>query len=120
MINQIEFHPLRTVPSLVQYMKKHNIILEAYAPLCRLASPLREAAILNRLQIKYNKSIGQIILRWHVQQGNIPVFKSYKPNRFIENIAIFDFELTQSEIEEISALNINYKYHLESASCPGY
>lgn len=120
MVNQIEFHPLHTVPSLVHYMKEHGIVLEAYAPLCRLAVPLRESTILNQLQTKYNKSIGQIILRWHIQQGYIPVFKSYKLNRFIENATIFDFELTQSEIEEISALNINYKYHLESASCPGY
>lgn len=120
MVNQMEFHPLRTCPSLVNYMNEHRIILEAYAPLCRLVSPLRTTPVLTDLQNKYNKSIGQIILRWHIQQGSIPVFKSYRENRFTENVAIFDFELTKEEMSAISSLNIDYKYHLESASCPGY
>lgn len=120
MVNQMEYHPLRTVTSLVEYMHERHILLEAYAPLCRLISPLRDAPIFKDIQTKYNKSIGQIILRWHIQQGNIPVFKSYKASRFTENAAIFDFELTEDEMSAISSLNINYKYHLESASCPGY
>lgn len=65
-------------------------------------------------------SLGQIILRWHVQKGTIPVFKSVKPERLKENIEIFDFELTNEEIERISLLDEDYKFHLESASCPGY
>lgn len=120
MVNQMEYHPLRTASSLIRYMKDNNIRLQAYAPLCRLISPLKDAEILKRLQDKYGKSIGQIILRWHIQQGSMPVFKSYKPSRFKENIDIFDFSLTDDEVLEISALNMDYKYHLESASCPGY
>lgn len=120
MVNQMEYHPLRQIPSLVNYMKEHGIMLQAYAPLCRLASPLKDAEIFKRLHDKYGKSIGQIILRWHIQQGSMPVFKSYKPSRFKENIDIFDFNLTDDEMQEINALNIDYKYHLESASCPGY
>ena len=50
----------------------------------------------------------------------MPVFKSYKPERFKENINIFDFNLSAEEISEIDALNQNYKYHLESVNCPGY
>lgn len=121
MVNQMEFHPLRTASDIVDYMNEHNIKLQAYAPLCRLVDPLRNAEIFAKLQVKYKKSIGQIILRWHVQHGFImPIFKSYKPSRFSENIDIFDFELTDSEMQAISALDIDYKYHLESASCPGY
>lgn len=121
MVNQMEYHPLRTVPDLVSFMNVHNIKIQAYAPLCRLVSPLREASILKELQDKYHKSIGQIILRWHVQQNNVmPIFKSYKTTRFAENIDIYDFELTDEEMAAIFALNIDYKYHLESASCPGY
>lgn len=120
MVNQMEFHPLRTAPSLLNYMHEHNIKLQAYAPLCRLMPPLKDAEVFKRLQSKYGKSIGQIILRWHIQQGSMPVFKSYKSSRFKENIDIFDFELTYNEMQEINALDIDYKYHLESASCPGY
>lgn len=55
-----------------------------------------------------------------MQKGTIPVFKSVKPERLKENIEIFDFELTNEEIERISLLDEDYKFHLESASCPGY
>ena len=121
MVNQMEFHPLRTVLDLHQYMQSNNIKIQAYAPLCRLVTPLREAEILNDLSKKYNKSIGQIILRWHIQQGDVmPVFKSYKASRFKENIDIFDFVLEQEEMLKVSELNQDYKYHIESINCPGY
>ena len=120
MVNQIEFHPLRSIPDLYAYLKKETIMLEAYCPLCRLISPIKESVILKKLASKYGKSIGQIILRWHLQNESIPIFKSYNPNRFKENIDVFDFYLTPNEIDAISLMNQNYKYHLESASCPGY
>lgn len=121
MVNQMEYHPLRTVNKLKEYMDTYGIVLQAYAPLCRLIPPLRESGILKSLALKYNKSLAQIILRWHIQQKNVmPIFKSYKTSRFSENIDIFDFNLTDKEIAAISDLDINYKYHLESSSCPGY
>lgn len=121
MVNQMEYHPLRTAQEIKAYMQLHDIRLQAYAPLCRLIEPLKNAPILHELSRKYNKSIGQIILRWHVQQGDVmPVFKSYKPARFQENIDVFDFELTPDEMTAIYALNIDYKYHIESCNCPGY
>lgn len=121
MVNQFEYHPLRTANELVGYMRAHEIKIQAYAPLCRLISPLRESSILNGLCVKYNKSLGQILLRWHIQQGDdMPVFKSYKPSRFSENINVFDFSLTEDEMDFISSLNMDYKYHIESVNCPGY
>lgn len=120
MINQAEFHPLRTIQTLRDYMNQHGIVLEAYAPLCRLMPSLADSSILKQLAAKYSKSIGQIILRWHIQNGVIPIFKSYNPKRFSENIDIFNFELSNNEMSEIDSLNMDYKYHLESASCPGY
>lgn len=50
----------------------------------------------------------------------MPVFKSYKPSRFSENINVFDFSLTEDEMDFISSLNMDYKYHIESVNCPGY
>jgi diketogulonate reductase-like aldo/keto reductase len=121
MVNQMEYHPLRTVVDLKNYMKENSIATQAYAPLCRLVDPLKNAPIFKELSYKYNKSIGQIILRWHIQQGDVmPIFKSYKTSRFKENIDIFDFELTREEMQMIFALNIDYKYHIESCNCPGY
>ena len=80
MVNQMEYHPLRTASDIRSYMKSHNIKLQAYAPLCRLVPALKESDILKGLAEKYNKSIGQIILRWHVQQHDVmPVFKTYTP-----------------------------------------
>lgn len=119
-VNQIEYHPLRIVPDLVKYMSAKNIKMQAYAPLCRMIPPLQNSEILHNLSKKYNKSLGQIILRWHNQQGIMPIFKTYNESRFAENINIFDFSLENEEIKAISSLNQNYKYHLESASCPAY
>lgn len=121
MVNQMEYHPLRTVDKEISFMRKNNIAVQAYAPLCRLVDPLKNSIILNELSTKYNKSIGQIILRWHIQQGFVmPIFKSYKAYRFKENINIFDFELDEKEMQSIHSLNIDYKYHIESCNCPGY
>ena len=121
MVNQIEYHPLRTVVDLKSYMQEQDIKLQAYAPLCRLVDSLKNAPVLEELSIKYKKSIGQIILRWHIQQGDVmPIFKSYNLNRFKENIDVFDFELTNHEMKSIYSLNIDYKYHIESCNCPGY
>ena len=120
MVNQVEFHPLRTIQQLRQTHSIWDITLEAYAPLCRLMPPLKDNEFLKRLGEKYSKSVGQIILRWHIQHGSIPVFKTYNPARFKENIQIFDFELSELEMSKIDSLNMDYKYHVESTNCPGY
>lgn len=121
MVNQVEYHPLRTIPELTEFMLQKNIKLQAYSPLCRLVPALRENDLLEKLSLKYKKSIGQIILRWHIQQGFVmPIFKTYNSNRFTENTDIFDFSLTNSEMRAVFLLNQDYKYHLESVNCPGY
>ena len=87
MVNQMEYHPLRTAENLRTFMKKNRIVTQAYAPLCRLVPPLKDSDVLHELSLKYKKSIGQVILRWHIQQGDVmPVFKSYNPKRFKENL----------------------------------
>lgn len=120
MINQMEFHPLRTAQDIRHEMDKHNTILEAYAPLCKYIPLLSENKILISLAKKYNKSVGQIILRWHLQNKSIPVFLTNNIKRFGENINIFDFELDDKEIQDINSLNLDYKFHLESTHCPAY
>ena len=117
---QFEFHPMRTANDIVSYCCEHDIKIQAYSPLCRMIEPIRNSAILKNLAEKYGKSIGQIILRWHYQQGIVPVFKSTRPQRIRENFDIFNFEMNDEEIARISSLDEDYKFHLESASCPGF
>lgn len=117
---QIERHPLRTCQEDVAYCKDNGIKVYSYSPLCRMHQSLRRSEILQSLSAKYNKSIGQIILRWHLDSGTIPVFMSKNPLRIKENVDILGFSLTQEEISVINTLNCNYKIYLESWGCPGF
>jgi diketogulonate reductase-like aldo/keto reductase len=120
MVNQIELHPLRTVEGLIKLHNKYGIVTQAYSPLCKMIDPLYNAEILEKLTQRYKKSKAQIILRWHVQSGHIPVFKTQNPNRVRENLNIFDFLLDDDDMSSISALNSDYKFHVESICCPGF
>lgn len=75
--------------------------------------------MLQELSKKYKKDIGQIILRWHQDTSVIPVFMSKNSKRIKDNTDIYDFSLTQKEIEMVNSLNENYKIFVESACCPG-
>lgn len=118
--NQIERHPLRTVEKQMKFHEEWEIITQAYAPLCRMIPEISKSPVIVNLSRNYGKTEAQIILRWHIQQGVIPVFKSQNPTRIHENCDVFDFSLTDSEMEEISALNMDYKFHIESVCCPGF
>ena len=117
---QIEYHPFRTVPRMVQMCKERNIQLEAYSANCLMLPFVRHNDILASLAKKYSRTVGQIIMRWHVQQGVIPIFSSFNKAHIAENINIFDFELEESDMQKIFNLNIDYKFHPESLNCFSY
>lgn len=117
---QIERHPLRTCEAELDFCREHNIKVMSYSPICQMDERLKHSEILQRLSLKYKKNIGQIILRWHIDTGCIPVFMSKKPDRVRKNLDIFDFYLTEDEINDISSLNIRYKLFLESWGCAGF
>lgn len=119
-IVQIERNPLRTCQEEIEFCQKHKIEVQAYSPLCKMDSRIKNSEVLNRIAEKYEKNIGQVVLRWHLDTGVIPVFTTKKINRIEEYTRIFDFSLTQKEIEEINGLNENYKMYLESCICPGF
>lgn len=119
-IIQIERNPLRTCMDEVKVAQSVGIEMQAYSPLCKMDERLKNSEILNDLGKKYNKNVGQIILRWHLQTGYIPIFTTTKVSRVKEYTDIFDFELTIDEINDITALNVNYKIYLESCICPGF
>lgn len=117
---QFELHPLRISNEIVRFCQERQIAIQAYSPLCRMMQCVRNSPILQLLAERYHKSIAQIILRWHVQRGSVPVFKSASPARLAENYAIWDFELTAHEMEQILSMDEDYKFLLESSLCPGY
>lgn len=117
---QIERHPLRTCEEEISYCHNNAIAIQAYSPLCRMAPKIVNSAILQRLSNLYGKSIPQIILRWHLDSGVIPVFTTHKKERLKDNCEIFDFKLSETDINGINSLNENYKIFLESYCCPGF
>jgi methylglyoxal/glyoxal reductase len=120
MIVQFEYHPFRTVPSLVKICKEHNMAIQAYTSLCQMIPLVTGNKTINELSQKYNKTIAQILLRWAIQQNIIPIFRSYNEQRITQNVQIFDFELDEVDMQCLFALNIDYKYHPESMNCPGF
>ncbi|MED4073911.1 aldo/keto reductase [Priestia endophytica] len=103
MVNQVEFHPHLTQKELLAFCKEQGIALEAWSPLKQ--GQLLDEPLLKEIAEKYNKSVAQVILRWDLQHGVITIPKSTKEHRIIENADVFDFELSQEEVEKIDSLN---------------
>lgn len=116
-IGQFEIHPLFTQKPLIQYYKDHSIIIEAYTPLARNDDRLVRLPLLKRMEQKYNKSWIQIILRWHVQNGVIPIVRSLKYAHQKDNISIFDFELDDEDMRAIDGININSRLRYDPDNC---
>ena len=119
-IIQIEHHPFYTNEKLCQRLLNEGIGIQAYSSLCRRVSFVTENEILRQLAQKYGVSIASIILRWDIQRGIAPIFRSFNPKHIHELLRFRDIELSKEEITDISNLNINYKFHPESVCCPGY
>lgn len=117
---QFEHHPMRTADDIVAFCRAHNIVIQAYSPLCRMVDPIKNSPILKAIANRTGKSVSQIILRWHYQHQSIPCFKSVNIKRLEENFNIWNFELPIEDMEAINSMNCDYKYHIESASCPGF
>ena len=106
MVNEIECHPLFTQNELREYCNSHKIHIMAYTSTARMDERLKKT-VLSPISKNYNKSITQIILRWHIQIGNIPIVSTSNKNHILDNCNIFDFSLTNEEIDSISRININ-------------
>jgi len=102
---QSECHPYQTQQKLRSVLTPHNTLIEAYYPIGHGDKGLINQDIFTKLAQKYHKSNVQIILRWHIQYGNIVIPKSGNPVHLKENIEIFDFELTPEEMGEIKKLD---------------
>lgn len=104
-LNQVELHPHLTQKPLLKYCKENNIILESWSPLGASKNDLLQNETLISIGKKYGKTPAQIILRWNIECGIITIPKSKTPSRIKENIDIFDFELTEDEVNTINNMN---------------
>lgn len=116
-VGQFEIHPLFTQKPLIQYYREQGIIVEAYTPIARYDDRLVRLPLLKRLEKKYNKTFVQIILRWHVQNGVIPLVRSLTPKHQQENFNIFDFELDAEDMKAIDGININSRLRYDPDNC---
>ncbi len=102
-INQIELHPFFNQEQQRIWHEENNIKIESWSPLAR-ANAVLQNETLRQIAADHNKTISQVILRWHYQLGAIPIPKSSSPERQLENISIFDFSLNETEMSMIAEL----------------
>jgi 2,5-diketo-D-gluconate reductase A len=102
-VNQIEVHPYFTNEAVRGYGREHGIATEAWSPIAQ--GGVLEDPTITRIAENVGKTPAQVVLRWHVQRGDIVFPKSVTPSRMEENFALFDFELEPEDMEAISALD---------------
>jgi 2,5-diketo-D-gluconate reductase A len=103
-VNQIELHPHLPQDELRAYHREHGIATEAWSPIAKGGDLLQDERIVGMAE-KYGKTPAQIVLRWHVQLGNIVFPKSVRPERMRENIDVFDVELADDDMATIAELD---------------
>ncbi|XP_067388471.1 1,5-anhydro-D-fructose reductase-like [Emydura macquarii macquarii] len=119
-VNQVELHPYLTQPRLVEYCKSKGIALTAYSPFGCPAlpsppgenrpEPLLENPTVNEIAQKHGKTSAQVLIRFHIQRGIATIPKSITPSRIVENAQVYDFHLTDKEIQTLEGLNCNARF----------
>ncbi|ANB14254.1 aldo-keto reductase superfamily protein [Sugiyamaella lignohabitans] len=102
-VNQVEINPWLQRDDIAQFCKKNNILIEAYSPLMR-GERLDDPALV-ALAKKYNKSVAQVLVRWNLQKGFLPLPKSATASRIKSNIDVYDFELSEEDFESLGDIN---------------
>lgn len=107
MVNQIETHPHLQQTEAKKWMDKYNIFHEAWAPFGEGRNGLLDEKVISEIAEKYGKTPAQVILRWHIQRNTIVIPKSTHYERMVENINVFDFSLSDDDMEKIAKLDNN-------------
>ncbi|MGE4426817.1 MAG: aldo/keto reductase [Solirubrobacteraceae bacterium] len=102
-VNQIELHPRLQQTALRNLHARHGIVTEAWSPLAQ-GAVLRHPTITGLAQ-RYGRTAAQVVLRWHLQIGNVVIPKSVTPERIRSNVELFDFVLTDADLQEIAAMD---------------
>lgn len=116
MVNQFECHPLFTQNELREYCISNNIQIMAYTPTARMDERLKKTCLVDIAKV-HHKSVAQIILRWHIQLGNIPIVNTSKIEHLKENFKVFDFCLSEEEMQKITDININSRLRYDPDNC---
>lgn len=106
-VDQVEFHPRLQRPDLQLYLAEHDMVLQAWAPIMRGA--VCEIPELIEIAASHDKTPAQVAIRWVMQEGHVAIPKSVHDNRIAENADVFDFELTDEQIERIDRLDMGQR-----------
>ena len=105
MVNQVETHPYNQQITAKEYMDKYDVQIEAWAPFGEGRGGLFEDKVLKSIGEKYHKSTAQVMLRWNIQRGVVVIPKSTHYERMVENFNVFDFKLSDEDMQAIKALD---------------
>jgi len=105
-VNQIEWSPFGYSEVMLHFCKRHDIIIQAYSPLTRRTR--LDDNVIGSVAAAYNKSPAQILLRWNIQRGTVPIPKANQKRHLEENMAIFDFEISSEHMAKLDGLNEGY------------
>lgn len=120
MVNQVELHPFYAQADALETMKHYQVHPEAWAPLGGGRHQPYEHPLLQEIATAHGKTIAQVMLRWNVQRGVTVIPKSTHSERIEENMNIWDFVLTEAEMDKISALDLGYVGEAVKHFNPGY
>ena len=107
-VNQIELHPFLQQKDAQKVMKEYGVKVESWGPLAEAKHGILEDETLLGIAAKYKKTVAQLILRWHLEQGIIIIPKSVRKERMEENLDVHDFSLDESDMEKIAELDGRY------------
>lgn len=106
-VNQIETHPFNQQIETQKFLEENNVQIESWGPFAEGRNNIFQNELLLSIAGKYGKSVAQVILRWLTQRGIVVIPKSVRRERIVENFNIFDFELSQEDMDAIVALDTN-------------
>lgn len=107
-VNQVECHPFFQQKEAMAVMKEHNVQIEAWGPFAEGQKNIFTNDILTKIAGKYGKTTAQVILRWNIQRGVVVIPKSIHENRIQENINIWDFTLSEDDMEAIAQMDLGH------------
>lgn len=103
-VNQVQLSPVWAKPAEREFHKQHGIVTEAWSPLGKGTALLRHPAV-QEIAETHGRTAGQVVLRWETQQDVVPIPKSADPRRMADDLAVFDFELSEAELSALAALD---------------
>ncbi len=118
-LNQVETHPFFQQKIAIETMKKYGVQIESWGPFAQGGKSIFTNPTLIEIAETHGKSVGQVVLRWHIQRGVVVIPKSTNSDRMKQNLDVFDFELTNEDMEKIAALDLGHSElidYLQAAS----